>query len=138
MFISPATVNPVATIMQRQLIIKGRFFHSTPKDKNFFLITYKIIQENSNFFNENDPDYNLNYDYEFLYSYYTTNYYVRCKLLPDSIIEDLLNNEKFDMNTQNNEIPLSPQQKLCLEESLYIKLYLRISQGTDEIILITS
>ncbi|CAB4374964.1 unnamed protein product [Rhizophagus irregularis] len=85
MFISPATVNPVATIMQRQLIIKGR-----------------------------------------------------CKLLPDSIIEDLLNNEKFDINTQNNEIPLSPQQKLCLEESLYIKLYLRISQGTDEIILITS
>jgi hypothetical protein len=54
-------VNQVATIVQRRLITKGRFFHSTPKDKNFFLITYKIIQENSDFFNENDPDYNLNY-----------------------------------------------------------------------------
>ena len=39
------------------------------------------------------------------------------------------------MNTRNNETPLSPQQKLSLEEGLYIKLYLRVSQGTDEIII---
>ncbi|GET52246.1 hypothetical protein GLOIN_2v1883574 [Rhizophagus irregularis DAOM 181602=DAOM 197198] len=75
---SPAAViNPVATIIQRFLITKGRFFH----------------------------------------------------------FEDLLNAEQFDINTQNNETPLSPQQKLNLEEGLYIKLYLRISQGTDEIIM---
>ncbi|CAG8604197.1 12013_t:CDS:2 [Rhizophagus irregularis] len=50
-------------------------------------------------------------------------------------IEDLLNTEQFDINTRNNETSLSPQQKLNLEESFYIKLYLRISQGTDEIIM---
>ncbi|PKB94934.1 hypothetical protein RhiirA5_368135, partial [Rhizophagus irregularis] len=72
---STATVNPVATIVQR-LITKGRFFHSTPKDKNFFLITYKIVQENPDFLNDNDPDYNFNYDHEFFYQYYTTNYFV--------------------------------------------------------------
>ncbi|PKB94333.1 hypothetical protein RhiirA5_439032 [Rhizophagus irregularis] len=132
---SPPTVNPVATIVQRRLITKGRFFHSTSKDKNFFLITYKIVQENSDFFNDSDPDYNFNYDHEFFYQYYTTNYFVRCKLLPHLIVEDLLNNEQFDMNTRNNETSLSPQQKLSLEESLYIKLYLRVSQGTDEIII---
>ncbi|UZO19338.1 uncharacterized protein OCT59_010635 [Rhizophagus irregularis] len=80
---SPAAViNPVATIIQRFLITKGR-----------------------------------------------------CKLLTHLIVEDLLNAEQFDINTQNNETPLSPQQKLNLEEGLYIKLYLRISQGTDEIIM---
>jgi hypothetical protein len=135
MFTSSATVKPIATIMQRQLITKGRFYHSTPNDKNFFLITYKIIQENSNFFNDNDHDYNLNYDHEFIYLHHTTNYYVRCKLLPHSIIEDLLNNEEFEINTRKNEITLSPQQRLSLEESLLLKLYLRISQGTDEIIM---
>ncbi|CAB4374956.1 unnamed protein product [Rhizophagus irregularis] len=112
---SPAsTVNPVATTVQRRLITKGRFFHSIP-NKNFFLITYKIVQENSDFFNDNDPDYNLNYDHEFFYQYYTTNYFVRCKLLPHLIVEDLLNNEQLDMNTRNNETQLSPQQKLSLE-----------------------
>jgi hypothetical protein len=135
MFTSPAAIKPVATIMQRRLITKGRFYHSTPNDKNFFLITYKIIQENSDDFNENDPDYNLNYEHEFIYSYYTTSYYVRCKLLPHSIIEDLLNNEEYNINTRNNDITLSPQHKLNLEESLFIKLYLRISQGADEIIM---
>ncbi|CAB4433620.1 unnamed protein product [Rhizophagus irregularis] len=132
---SPATVNPVATIMQRLLITRGRFFHFTPNNKNFFLITYQIVQENSVFFNDNDPDYNFNYDHEFFYQYYTTNYLVRCKLLPHLIVEDLLNNEQSDMNTRNNETSLSPQQKLSLEESLYLKLYLRVSQGTDEIII---
>src|SRR4051812_8657881 len=119
--------------MQSQLLTKGRFFHSTPNDKNFFLITYKIIQENFDFFNDNDSDYNFNYDHEYIYSYYTTNYYVRCKLLHHSIVEDLLNNGLTDLNTRNNEIPLSPQQKLSLEESLILKLYLRVSQGTNEI-----
>ncbi|GES95031.1 hypothetical protein GLOIN_2v1786660 [Rhizophagus clarus] len=128
-------INPIAMINQRQLLVKGRFFHSTPNDKNFFLITYELIQGNSNLFNDNDPDYNLNYDHEFIYSYHTTNYYVRCKLLPHSMIEDLLNHEEFDINIQNNEIPLTPQQKLSLEESLLVKLYLRVSQGTDEIII---
>ncbi|CAB4374958.1 unnamed protein product [Rhizophagus irregularis] len=133
---SPATViNPVATIIQRFLITKGRFFHCTPNDKNFYLITYKVIQENSDYFDENDSDYNLNYDHEFFYQHYATKYYVRCKLLTHLIVEDLLNAEQFDINTQNNETPLSPQQKLNLEEGLYIKLYLRISQGTDEIIM---
>ncbi|PKB96479.1 hypothetical protein RhiirA5_434770 [Rhizophagus irregularis] len=96
---SPAsTVNPVATIVQRRLITKGRFFH-----------------KNSDFFNDNDPDYNLNYDHEFFYQYYYTTNYFGCKLLPHLIVEDLLNNEQLDMNTRNNETPLSPQQKLSLE-----------------------
>ncbi|RGB30931.1 hypothetical protein C1646_764713 [Rhizophagus diaphanus] len=133
---SPAAViNPVATIIQRLLITKGRFFHCTLNDKNFYLVTYKIIQENSNYYDENDPDYNLNYDHEFFYPYDTVNYFVRCKLLTHSIVEDLLNDEQLDINTRNNETPLSLQQKLHLEEGLYIKLYLRISQGTDEIIM---
>ncbi|GBB83848.1 hypothetical protein RclHR1_01050022 [Rhizophagus clarus] len=131
MLTSPDTV---AIINQRQLLTKGRFFHSTPNDKNFFLITYKIIQENSNFFGDNDSDNNLNYDHEFIYPYHTTNYYIRCKLLPHSIIEDLLNQE-LDINIQNNEIPLTPQQKLSLENSLFLKLYLRVSQGTNELII---
>ncbi|PKK71114.1 hypothetical protein RhiirC2_778793 [Rhizophagus irregularis] len=132
---SSSVNKPAAAIMQRQLFTKGRFFYITPNDKNHFLITYKIIQENSDFFDDNDPDYKLNYDHEFICSYHTANYYVRCKLLTHSIIEDLLNHEEFDINTQNNEIPLSPQQKLSLEESLLVKLYLRISRGTDEIII---
>jgi hypothetical protein len=134
MFTSPTTViNPVATFTQRQLLTKLRFFHSN--DKNFFLITCKIIQENSDFFNDNDPDYKLSYDHEFIYPYYTTNYYIRCKLLSHSIIENLLNHEEFDINIQNNETPLSPQQKLNLEKSLLVKLHLCVSQGTDGIII---
>ncbi|GET52247.1 hypothetical protein GLOIN_2v1788347 [Rhizophagus irregularis DAOM 181602=DAOM 197198] len=84
--------------------------------EEFFLNNLQIVQENSDIFNDNDPDYNLNYDHEFFYQYYyTTNYFVRCKLLPHLIVEDLLNNEQLDMNTRNNETPLSPQQKLSLE-----------------------
>jgi hypothetical protein len=132
---SPVTVNPVATIIQRRLLIKGRFFHSIPTDNSFFLITYKLIQENPGSSNDNDPDYHLKYDHEFLYSYDTVNYYIKCKLLSRSTVEDLLNNEEFDINIRNNEIPLSPQQKLSLEESLLIKLYLRFSQAADEIII---
>ncbi|RGB40228.1 hypothetical protein C1646_664029 [Rhizophagus diaphanus] len=76
---SSTTVNkPAAAIMQRRLFTKGRFFHITPNDKNHFLITYKIIEENFDFFDDNDPDYKLNYDHEFIYSYHTANYYVRC------------------------------------------------------------
>ncbi|CAB4374962.1 unnamed protein product [Rhizophagus irregularis] len=69
---SPAAViNPVATIIQRFLITKGRFFHSTPNDTRKFRL-----------FDENDSDYNLNYDLEFFYQHYATKYYyVRCKLL---------------------------------------------------------
>ncbi|CAB4486551.1 hypothetical protein RhiirA5_426860 [Rhizophagus irregularis] len=130
-----SAINPVATVIQRRLLIKGRFFHSIPTDKKFFLITYKLIQENSGFSNDDDSDYHLKYDHEFIYSFNTVNYYVSCKLLSHSTVEDLLNNEKFDVNMRNNEIPLSPQQKLSLEESLLVKLYLRLSQGADEIII---
>ncbi|CAB4374957.1 unnamed protein product [Rhizophagus irregularis] len=87
--------------------------------EEFFLNNLQIVQENSDIFNDNDPDYNLNYDHEFFYQHYKTNHFVKCKLLPHLIVEDLLNNEQFDMNTRNNETPLSPQQKLSLEESLY-------------------
>lgn len=133
---SSASVNPVATIIQRRLLIKGRFFHSIPTDEKIFLITYKLIQENPGFSNDDhDPDDHLKYDHEFLYSCNTVNYYVRCKLLSYLTVEDLLNNEEFDINSRNNEIPLSPQQKLSLEESLLVKLYLRLSQGADEIII---
>lgn len=43
MFTSSVTIYPVAKIIQRRLLFKGRFFHSTPND---FLITYKLAQEN--------------------------------------------------------------------------------------------
>ncbi|PKY28859.1 hypothetical protein RhiirB3_417441 [Rhizophagus irregularis] len=73
---SPATViNPVATIIQRFLITKGRFFHY--------------------YFDENDSDYNLNYDHEFFYQHYATKYYVRCKLLTHLINYYLVNSYAY-------------------------------------------
>lgn len=138
MNIAPNTINPVPimTIVQRRLVIKGRFFHGTPSDNNIFLIVYKLVQENPDFSNDtNDPDYHLNYDHEFLYQYNTLYYYVKCKLLSRSTLEDLLNKEDFDMNARNSEISLSPQQRINLEESLSLKLYLHFSKETDEIIM---
>jgi hypothetical protein len=135
---APNTINPVPVmtiIVQRRPVIKGRFFHGTPINNKFFLIVYKLVQENPDFSNDNDPDYHLNYDHEFLYPYNTLNYYVRCKLLSHSTIKDLLNKEEFDMNARNNVISLSPQQRLILEESLFVKLYLLFSKETDEIIM---
>ncbi|RIA96697.1 hypothetical protein C1645_815006 [Glomus cerebriforme] len=129
---APATINPVATIMQPRLLTRGRFFHCTLNDGKFFLITYKLIRGDSDSSNDVDPDYNLNYDHEYVYLFHTVYYYVRCKFLPHSNVEDLLNKE-LDMNTLRNGPSLTPQQKLDLEESLVLKLYLRLSQETDEI-----
>ncbi|GBC06063.1 hypothetical protein RclHR1_00660017 [Rhizophagus clarus] len=135
---APNTINPVPvmTIVQRRVVIKGRFFHGTPNDNKFFLITYKLVQENSDFSNDNnDPDYHLNYDHEYLYPYNTLYYYIRCKLLSHSTIEDLLNGENFDINSRNNETSLSPQQRLNLEGSLFLRLYFLLTKETDEILM---
>ena len=128
---STTATNPaVVTIMQRRLLTKGRFYHSTPNNNNYFLITFKIVQDNPNYYsNDNDPDDNLNYDHEFFYQYFTVDYHIRCKFIPHLVVLDLLNCE-FDVNTLNNEPSLSPQQRLNLEKSLEFILFLRVSKET--------
>jgi hypothetical protein len=129
----PINQTTVATITQRRPLIKGRFYYSTPNEK-IFLITFKIVRDDLPYNDPNDPDDNLIYDHEFFYPYYTVNYHVRCKFIPHSIVLDLLNYE-YDVNTPHNNSPLTPSQKLTLEQGLMLELYLRVSKETDEVIV---
>jgi len=125
------TNNPLMIIVPHSLPIKGRFYHRSPYDENYFLITFKIVQENPGYFlNDNDPDDGLYYDHEFFYEYHTVDYHIRCKFIPHTMILDLLNCE-YDINTLHTQNkPLSLQQRLNLEKSLGLELYLRISKET--------
>ncbi|CAI2180698.1 3564_t:CDS:1, partial [Funneliformis geosporum] len=97
--------------------IEFNFYHLSP-DGIFYQVICKIIQENS--VSANDYDY----DHEFFYQSSndpTLYYHVGCKHLSHHVIEHLLNLSEIELESSRTTI-LSLQQKLCLEQSLKLKL----------------
>src|SRR5437016_5574597 len=70
------------------------FFHHTPNDDNFYLITCKIILNDS--IPSDDYGYDgYDYDYGFFYQRSATNYYIMCKLFSHSSIMNILNKKIY-------------------------------------------
>src|SRR6266536_2310137 len=72
-----------------------RFYHLSPNDDNFYLVTCKIISQ------ENSSDDHDHYNHEFFYQHPSdpsARYIVTCKLLPHYLVEDILNGEAYGMN----------------------------------------
>jgi hypothetical protein len=84
-------------------------FYQPPNDVNFYHTTCKMILQIQDSSLEDD------YDYEFFFQ----NYHVTCKLLPHSLIVDILNKEiygiDFDVNDLKRKCMLTLYQKLNLE-----------------------
>ncbi|EXX77342.1 uncharacterized protein OCT59_010651 [Rhizophagus irregularis] len=94
-----------------------KFFHYAPNDDKFYHITSQIILQGS----VSSDDHN--YDHGFFYNINpTTNYYVSCKILPHSLIINILNKKIYGidiaMNNLEREESLSLNQKLDLEQDL--------------------
>jgi hypothetical protein len=122
--------------MQYQSIISYlKFYHLI--DGNFYLVKCKILQDAS--FDDDD-----NYNHDFFYKHpinSSVRYHVTCKLLPHSLIENMLNDEIDEMN-YDIEV-LSPTQKFNLQQSLSQKLYYRMCDDgnhtlTTQTVLITN
>ncbi|PKY46916.1 hypothetical protein RhiirA4_521113 [Rhizophagus irregularis] len=94
-----------------------KFFHYATNDDKFYHITCQIILQGS----VSSDDHN--YDHGFFYNINsTTNYYVTCKILPHSLIVNILNKKIYgidiSMNNLGREESLSLNQKLDLEQDL--------------------
>ncbi|CAB4389202.1 unnamed protein product [Rhizophagus irregularis] len=87
---------------------------------SFYLITCKIILQDDSSFDNYDR-----YSHEFFYQHpndLSTKYHVTCKLLlPNTLIENVLNNEICEMNFDIELLSLN--QKFNLEQSLKQKLF---------------
>ncbi|CAB4395087.1 unnamed protein product [Rhizophagus irregularis] len=102
--------------MQNLQLNEFRLFYQPPNDNNFYHVTFKITWQLS-------ENYDDDYDYEFFHQQnLDTSYYVTCKLLPHSLIMDILNKEiygiDFDVNELKYKYTLTWNQKLNLEQSL--------------------
>jgi hypothetical protein len=101
-------------------LVKFNLFHKPENDDNIYHVTCrKILQEES----ENFLVYD--YDHEFFLESLdgsATIFHVTCKLLPNSLILNILNREiygfDFDVNELNRRYLLTLHQKLNLERSL--------------------
>ncbi|CAG8539047.1 uncharacterized protein OCT59_017034 [Rhizophagus irregularis] len=116
------TIDPAASIRpvtQSNTLIqqtnKQTFFHYTPEDDCFYLVTCKnILQEP---FLDNHV-----YDHGFFFSNSVAKYYVTCKYIPHSLIISLLNKELCRMDhgaiNLNRKESLFLSQKFNLEQDL--------------------
>lgn len=104
-----------------------KFYHLSPKDNNFYLVTCKIIpQEDSSF------DVQGRYNHEFFYQYpndSSTEYYVTCNLLSHSLVENILNGGFCGLEVDFES--LSIYQKFNLEQTLKQKLKKLFRQHYD-------
>ncbi|CAB4389654.1 unnamed protein product [Rhizophagus irregularis] len=98
-----------------QRLNEFRLFYQPPNDNNFYHVTFKMILQLS-------ENYNDDYDYEFFYQSLDASYYVTCKLLPRPLILEILNKEiyatDFDTNDLKHKHTLTWNQKLNLELNL--------------------
>ncbi|CAB5368915.1 unnamed protein product [Rhizophagus irregularis] len=94
-----------------------KFFHYAPNYDRFYHITCQTILQGFDSFD------NYNYDHGFFYNINpTANYYVTCKILPHSLITNLLNKKIYgidiDINNLERKELLSLNQRLNLEQDL--------------------
>src|ERR1051325_10831698 len=90
-----------------------RFFHYSPSDDNFYHVTCSVISRDSISLDDH------NYDHGFFYDNSAANYYVTAKLIPRSLVADILNHGMgIYINSSNRNQPLSLYQKLRLEQDL--------------------
>jgi hypothetical protein len=106
---------------QKNLRICHLKFYHFSDDDNFYLINCKIISQ------ESSSDNHDRHSHEFFYQHPSdpsTRYHVTCNLLPNSLVENILNDEIYEMYFDMRV--LSMRQKLRLEQSLKQKLYYRM------------
>ncbi|GBB86628.1 hypothetical protein RclHR1_01300013 [Rhizophagus clarus] len=124
-----STFDVATHITQHQPVLDYlKFFHLSLG--YFYLVICKIILQDSS----NDHDH---YDHEFFYQhprYPSIGYHVSCKLLPDSLIETILNGEVYEMNFDTEKF-LSLNQRFTLELSLKQRLFHRMHFGTQSVLL---
>ena len=104
------------------------FFFQPPNDDNIYHVTCSMISpENLAPWNGDD------YDYEFFYS----KYHVTCKVLPPSLIIDMLNKEiygrNFDVNELKRKYPLTLYQKLNLELNLKHSYHYILEESNSDV-----
>lgn len=98
-----------------------KFYHFSSNDDNFYLVNCKTISQ------EDTLDNHDRNSHEFFYQHPSepsTRYHVTCKLLSNSLVENVLNDEICEMDFDMRV--LSIHQKLHLEQSLKQKLYYRM------------
>jgi hypothetical protein len=88
--------NQIAMQPQQTLPILSylKFYHFYVN--SFYLVTCKIIYQEDYFFEDNDR-----YSHEFFYQHpndSSTRYHITCKSLPNSLVENILNDEFCEMN----------------------------------------
>ncbi|PKK61671.1 hypothetical protein RhiirC2_791464 [Rhizophagus irregularis] len=105
-----------------------KFFHYAPNDDKFYHITCQIILQGSVFLDDR------NYDHGFFYNINPTgNYYVTCKILPYSLIVNIMNKNIYGIDIGINDLErkelLSLNQKLNLEQDLKQILHFHLVQN---------
>ncbi|GBB86626.1 hypothetical protein RclHR1_01300011 [Rhizophagus clarus] len=103
-----------------------KFYHFSRIDGKFYLVSCKIIPKEDTSFDEFGY-----FNHEFFYqhpNYPSTQYYVACRLLSHSLVENILNNEFCDLEFDLES--LSIPQKLKLEHDLKQKLFHRMHNLT--------
>ncbi|RIA91553.1 hypothetical protein C1645_821866 [Glomus cerebriforme] len=110
--------NQVMTHNMASVLSYLKFFHFSSNDKNFYQIICKNVDSAS--FDDNYP-----YNHGFFFQHDPVSiYYVTCRLLPDYLVEYILNNVMdFDGIDLNCKVFLSVHQRLNLEQSLRQKIF---------------
>jgi hypothetical protein len=95
-----------------------RLFYQAPDEDNIYHIICKIILQDSENFVSLEDDY----DYEFISDDSEMIFHVTCKLLPYSLLVDILNKETYGIDFDVTELKrryfLTLHQKLNLEQNL--------------------
>ncbi|RGB36330.1 hypothetical protein C1646_758231 [Rhizophagus diaphanus] len=109
-----------------------RLFYQAPDDDNIYHVTCKMFLQDLEITASPDDVY----DYEFISNDSEMILYVTCKLLPCSLIVNILNKETygidFDISELKRKCLLSSHQKCNLEKNLKKILHLYFLQHTSE------
>ncbi|CAB5368903.1 unnamed protein product [Rhizophagus irregularis] len=105
-----------------------KFFHYAPNYDKFYHITCQTILQGFDSFD------NYNYDHGFFYNINpTANYYVTCKILPHSLVANMLNKKIYGIDIGINNLErkelLSLNQRLDLEQDLKQILPFHLTQN---------
>ncbi|CAB4405471.1 unnamed protein product [Rhizophagus irregularis] len=134
----PSTMNPhdvmsresrdPFNVSQLSILSYLKFYHFSPNDNNFYLVTCTIIPQDSSFDDQGRHNHEFFYQHPNDSSTEYYEYYVTCNLLSHSLVENILNGFRgleFDFES------LSIYQKLNLEQTLKQKLKKLFCQHYD-------
>ncbi|CAG8604228.1 uncharacterized protein OCT59_010639 [Rhizophagus irregularis] len=104
------------------------FFHYAPNYDKFYHITYRTLLQGFDSFDD------YNYDHGFFYNINPiSNYYVMCKILPHSLVANMLNKKIYGIDIGINNLKrkelLSLNQRLDLEQDLKRILPFHLTQN---------